>query len=87
MHWSTNYDASQMMLELWGRTSSQQEFTRMWFQPLSNQRQGAEDFEGGNLTDASFFFRVAVIPEPSSATCLAGLFGFGVVLLRRRWMR
>lgn len=85
VYWSTNYDASQMMLELWGRTTSQQDYSKMWFQPLSGQRQGLTNLEGGDLRDASFFFRIAVVPEPGAVTCLAaGLSCFVLYAGRRR---
>ena len=83
--WGTDYDASQMRLELW-RNRYGGVTERVWAQELSGVRSGAVDTLYGAEFEGTFFYKIAVVPEPSAAMCLvvfAGLTGFAVRLRRR----
>lgn len=83
--WETDYDANQMYLELW-RYRYAGNAERIWSQQLSGRHYEytthmlyLSEFEG------NLFFKVNVLPEPSSLAVLAaGLAASGLAFWRRR---
>jgi hypothetical protein len=84
--WETDYDASQMRLELWrGRYGGSTE--RVWSQQQSDHRYWSESLLHNTELEGELFFRIAVVPEPSSlAMFLAGV-GTAAALMRKRRSR
>jgi hypothetical protein len=84
--WATDYDATQMQLELW-RNRYGGATERVWAQPLSGTRSGSFDTLYGGEFEGTFFYRVAVIPEPASCLSLAtmvSIMGLAVLVTRRK---
>jgi hypothetical protein len=84
--WGTDYNASQMQLELWrnryGGTSE-----RIWTQSLSGTQSGMTDLLYGGEFEGTFFYKVAVVPEPSAVLSLGCLATLTIVQLWRRRKR
>ena len=81
--WGTDYDASQMRLELW-RNRYGGVTERVWAQELSGIRSGSVDTLYGGEFEGTFFYKIAVVPEPSALVCLASLSGLSALALRWR---
>jgi len=85
VNWATNYDATQMRLELW-RTRYGGTTELVWYQGLSGQQAGATDVLYNSVVEGPFFFKVNVLPEPASFTAVAiGLGALCLAVRRRRW--
>ena len=83
--WGTEYDASQMRLELW-RSRYDGSTERVWTQGLSGPQSGGPRLLYDGVYEGAFYYQVTVIPEPSAAMALLALLSMGGVahLLRRR---
>ena len=62
----TNYDAEQMRLQLW-HTRSTGEDQLVWEQGLSGNQLGLYQTAYNTFPEEGFYFKMAVVPEPSSS--------------------
>ena len=81
--WETNYDVSQMRLELAQRNSVTGAVTTIWQQNQSGYSTHA-DYIGYDLQPQGLFFRVVAVPEPSPLMLLGGAFSLVAIVRQRR---
>lgn len=67
--WETNFDPSQMYVELWRekRDGTQQ---LLWSQKQAGVQFGSEQLLYDDYVEGHYYYRVNVVPEPSSALVL-----------------
>jgi hypothetical protein len=82
--WATNYDPAQMQLQLW-QNHSNGSSEMLWSQKQGGVKGNSENAAFNTILDGTYYFKVSVVPEPSSATCLVAAFGclLGALRLRR----
>lgn len=80
----TNYDPARMNLQLWHTTSAGMT-TRLWTQSVGGQQYGGVTFAEDEFLDGTYFFKVAIVPEPPSLLALT--LGFLVTAIRFRRLR
>jgi len=81
--WATRYDPSQMHLDLW-RTRADGTDECLWSQLQSGVRGGEAYVAYDSLLEGPYYFRVSVVPEPSSVACLAVALISMLGLMRKR---
>lgn len=82
--WRTNYDPSQMRLELW-HNKMEGSAELLWQQILAGTRTGYSNAAYDSTYEKGLFFRVAVVPEPSGfASLLASALAATYGITRRR---
>jgi len=81
--WATNYDSSQMRLQLW-RTAFGGADELVWAQSLSGQRGGSDGVAYDTVVGGAYYFKVDVVPEPSSIACLAAALASTFAAMKRR---
>lgn len=78
----TNYDASQMQLQFWHQnTDGSKEL--LWTQQQSGNYYGGATVARDTIPTGSYYFRVAIVPEPTGMLGLLALCPI-LALLRRR---
>ena len=83
MVWATNYDPSQMRLELW-RQRYDGSNQLVWAELRTGVQGGAANIHFDQALEGPYYFKVAVIPEPCGATILSFSIGALLVMLRKR---
>ncbi|MDO8587835.1 MAG: hypothetical protein Q7T82_12445 [Armatimonadota bacterium] len=84
VEWATDYDASQMRLELAQRNSATGAVTTLWTQNTSGVTGNVETL-ASDLQPDGLFFRVVAVPEPSGFLALvAPISALAVAYIRRR---
>lgn len=69
MPWETDYDADEMYLQLWRkRLDGSNEL--VWEQTQSGQQSGGSMLSYDSVFEGPYYFKVNVVPEPSSIECL-----------------
>ena len=82
--WETNYDPTQILLELWHATGDGT-LEKVWQQDRAGAQSGFSSAAYDTSYGDGFYFRVAVLPEPSTCCAmLGGLSGY-LLCLRRRY--
>lgn len=72
--WATNYDPTHVFLEFWRiRMDGTEE--RVWSQQTAGPTHGSADILYNATHEGGFYFKVNVVPEPSSVAVLSGLVG------------
>lgn len=80
--WQTNYDASQMYLDLW-QTKADGTSNLLWTQRQSGLRFDTTHVAYNTVIDGDYYFRLNVVSEPSGLVSLLAA-GAGLVCIRRR---
>lgn len=83
IHWHSNYDASQMVLEFWQEWNDGSKHL-LWSQGQSGEQFGDKVIDGSLLANGEYRFKVNVVPEPSSLTGLILALPVLVGFARRR---
>jgi hypothetical protein len=81
--YQTYYDPSQMRLELWrNRSDGSQEL--MWSQLQQGHQLNSFSVAHDSVYEGPFYFKVSVVPEPSSIVCVLTALGCLSSVARRR---
>jgi hypothetical protein len=72
-----------MYLQLWRHRYSEPD-TLVWDQKLSGIAAGSEDVAYNTTYEGQYYFKVNIVPEPSTALCLVAALGCLLGTLKRR---
>lgn len=81
--WGTNYDPSQMRLQLWRQRYDGSD-QLVWSELGSGVQGGAEYIHYGNIFEGDYYFEVEVVPEPQAIGYMLLAFFPAMLGLKRR---